>query len=140
MIVIDTNVVLSALISSRGYSFLLLEKIFSGGVDYLINEKLLYEYHAVLMRHSNLQRIPLSVSEIEKVLAVLVQNGHHQETFYRWRPNLKDESDNFIFELAIAGQATSIVTFNKADFLNYELKFDLAILTPREFLTKTRST
>lgn len=136
MIVVDTNVILSALCSSRGYSFVLFEKMLKAGVNYLINLKLISEYHAVLTRLENLKRIPLSLAEIEAVLALLAQQGHFQETYYRWRPNLRDESDNFVFELAVAGGAENIVTFNKTDFQDYQLKFHIKILTPGEFLKK----
>lgn len=69
-------------------------------------------------------------------MALIVQNAEYQEVYYRWRPNLSDEDDNFILELAIAGHADSIITFNKKDFLMAELKFDFTLLTPREFLKK----
>lgn len=96
--------------------------------------KLLSEYWAVITRHENMKRIPLSLAEIESFLAMVVQNATYQEVYYRWRPNLKDEKDNFILELAVAGNAEGIVTFNKRDFLETELKFDLFIKTPKEFL------
>ena len=138
MVVVDTNVLLSGLISSKGYSFRLLEQMFNKQVDYLMSLKLLCEYREVLLRHENMKKIPLSLSEIESVLALIVQNGVYQDVYYRWRPNLQDEDDNFIMELAIAGHAESIVTFNKKDFLMAELKFNFSLLSPREFL-KERS-
>ena len=52
-----------------------------------------------------------------------------------WRPNLSDEGDNHLIELAVAGGAEALVTRNIADFKRAELKFpDLAILTPDQFL------
>jgi predicted nucleic acid-binding protein len=48
-----------------------------------------------------------------------------------WRPNLRDEGDNHIVELAVAGGAGMIVTNNVADFRNAELKFPgIEILRP----------
>lgn len=138
MIVVDTNVLLAALTSSKGYSFYLLEKMLNKNIDYLVSLKLISEYWAVVTRHENMKKIPLSLDEIESVLALIAQNGIFQEVYYRWRPNLKDEDDNFILELAIAGQAESIVTFNRKDFLIPELKFNISILTPADFL-KERS-
>ena len=138
MIVVDTNVLVAGLASSKGYSFRLLEKMLVGELDYLMSLKLFSEYHEVLTRHENMKLFPLSLSEIETVLAMVAQNATYQEVYYRWRPNLKDENDNFIVELAIAGHAEGVVTFNKKDFLLTELKLDLFVKTPREFL-KERS-
>jgi len=54
-----------------------------------------------------------------------------------WRPNLPDEGDNHVLELAVAGSAQTIVTSNVRDFQRGELRFpDLEILTPRQFMEK----
>ena len=54
---------------------------------------------------------------------------------FLWRPNLPDESDNHLIELAIAGNATWIVTGNTKDFAAGELVFDtLRIATPGAWL------
>ena len=55
--------------------------------------------------------------------------------YYAWRPNLQDEGDNHVIELAVAGSAEAVVTKNKRDLLSGELQFPrLAILTPEELL------
>ena len=41
-----------------------------------------------------------------------------------WRPNLPDESDNHLIELAVAGNAQWIVTGNTKDLAAGELLFD----------------
>jgi len=46
-----------------------------------------------------------------------------------------DEGDNFLIELALAGNATHIVINNIGDFQNAELKFPgLTIVKPERFL------
>jgi len=58
--------------------------------------------------------------------------------YFLWRPNLRDESDNHLVELAVAGGAEAVVTRNKRDFRGAELKFEnLAVLTPAECLRRT---
>ena len=53
---------------------------------------------------------------------------------YLWRPNLKDEGDNFLIELAVAGNAESIITNNLKDLRNAELQFDgLRVLAPEDY-------
>jgi hypothetical protein len=58
--------------------------------------------------------------------------------YFLWRPNLRDESDNHLVELAVAGGAQAIVTRNKRDFRGAELRFEnLAVLMPAECLRRT---
>jgi hypothetical protein len=38
------------------------------------------------------------------------------DVYFGWRPNLSDEGDNHLIELAVAGGAGWIVTNNLADF------------------------
>ena len=57
------------------------------------------------------------------------------EVYFSWRPNLPDEGDNHIVELAVAGGAEIIVTHNVRDFRRPELRFPgLRAITPRESL------
>lgn len=107
-----------------------------GQIDYLLSLKLLTEYCQIVTNQENMLRIPLSFSEIEAVLALIVQSSTFHEVYYLWRPNLLDEKDNFILELAVAGGAESIITFNKKDFKTMELKFDFLIETPKEFFKR----
>jgi predicted nucleic acid-binding protein len=52
-------------------------------------------------------------------------------------PNLQDEADNHVLELAVAGNAACIITANKRDFVTSEMKFSgVAILNPVEFLDR----
>jgi predicted nucleic acid-binding protein len=55
---------------------------------------------------------------------------------YSWRPNLRNEADNMILELAAASGSDYLITRNTGDFLvdadlNNE---DVRIVTPRQFL------
>ncbi|MCZ2440259.1 MAG: PIN domain-containing protein [Burkholderiales bacterium] len=57
------------------------------------------------------------------------------EVYYAWRPNLPDEADNHLIELAVAAQADVIVTRNLRDVARGELKFpSLRVLTPEQCL------
>jgi predicted nucleic acid-binding protein len=62
------------------------------------------------------------------------------KVYFLWRPNLPDEGDNHLVELAIAGGADTIVTNNVRDVRRGELSFpDLQILTPAEFLKTSKN-
>ncbi|MHB8253526.1 MAG: PIN domain-containing protein [Acidiferrobacter sp.] len=68
-------------------------------------------------------------------MAALAQRGRWVSVYYGWRPNLRDEGDNHLIELAIAGSAVAIITHNIGDLRGGEMVFpDLRIMTPSECL------
>lgn len=55
--------------------------------------------------------------------------------YFGWRPNLRDEGDNHLIELAVAGNARAIVTHNVRDLRHGELSWkNLRVLTPAQCL------
>jgi hypothetical protein len=57
------------------------------------------------------------------------------QIYYLWWPNLPDEEDNHVVELAVAGGGEVIVTHNIGDFAHAELRFPgLRILQPAALL------
>lgn len=136
MIVVDTNVIYAGLYSSKGYSFQLLERMLFGQEDFLMNTTLAMEYYSVLMEPQFLKRLVLPKQAVIDIIARLIQKARFQDIYFLWRPNLKDEKDNFLMELAIAGQADTVITFNKKDFMESELKWDIAILNPKDYLRR----
>lgn len=129
-IVIDTNVIVAGLRSRHGYSNKLLKHI--GGEDFhiAISASVILEYESVLKRPG---LVPYIHSEIDEILDFLCRAGQKYSIYYRWRPWLKDESDNMILELTIHSNADYIITFNKTDFNEVET-FGFELKTPKEFL------
>ena len=101
----------------------------------MISNALFLEYEDVSKRKQVLNVCPLTRKEIAELLAAFYSVCNWVPIYYLWRPNIADEGDNFLIELAMAGNATHIVTNNISDLKNAELKFpDLKIVTPVNFL------
>ncbi len=134
-IVVDTNVFISALISSKGVNRELIRRCLLGDYQPLMGTALFCEYEAVMNRDEILSRCVLTRSEIADLLAAFVSVTEWVPIYYSWRPNLRDEGDNHIIELAIAGNAKIIATNNIKDFQSTELVFPtLSILTPAQVI------
>ncbi|MDB9374874.1 putative toxin-antitoxin system toxin component, PIN family [Nodularia sphaerocarpa] len=130
-IVVDTSVFISALISSQGSSRELIRRCLKGEYQPLMGNALFSEYESVIQRAEIIAKCPLTSEEISALLASLISVSKWIYIYYLWRPNLKDEADNHLIELAVAGNAQIIATNNVKDFHNAELLFpNLSILKP----------
>jgi uncharacterized protein len=89
----------------------------------------------VLGRPETQRRCPLTAAEQAQLFDAFLARTQLLEVYYRWRPNLRDEGDNHVLELAVAAGDASIVTFNRKDFRSGELRFpDLVVQTPGAWL------
>ena len=132
-IVMDTNVLISALRSRRGPSFKLLGLIGKGRFDISLSVPLVLEYEAVAKRSR--WRDKPSWSHVSNILDYLCAVGHQQQIHFLWRPRARDPKDDMVLEVAVAGQCDAIVTYNKKDFAEAKT-FGLVLFTPKEFLMK----
>ena len=126
-IVIDTNVLLSAMYSNKGASYKLLSIIDSDKFTVNISTTLIYEYEEILKLKSNLE-----VKYIDSILNYICLIGKKNKIFYLWRPKLKDSDDDFLLELAVSSNSI-IVTLNGKDFKPAS-EFNIKVMTPKEFL------
>jgi putative PIN family toxin of toxin-antitoxin system len=127
-IVLDTNVLVTALKSSRDASYKLLTLLEGSQFQVHISTTLVAEYEAVLKRGL----LTLSESQIDDVLDFLCAQAQHHKIYYLWRPILKDPRDDFVLELAVKSQAR-IITWNTTDFKR-AMSLGVLVQTPREFL------
>lgn len=130
----DTSVLISALIGKEGPSREILRQCLLGKFNPLISNALYQEYEDVSSRKNIVDLCPITKGEIRELLNAYYSICHWVPIYYLWRPNLKDESDNFLIELAIAGNSNLIITNNIKDLTGAELTFrNLRILTPEMF-------
>ncbi len=132
-IVIDTNVVVSALQSSRGASHKLLMLLGNSAFDINISIPLVLEYEDVTKRL--IGQITLTETDIDQILDYICKVGNQHNIFFLWRPFLKDPKDDMVLELAVTAGCDFIVTYNQKDFKNIN-QFGIEVVTPKEFLQK----
>jgi predicted nucleic acid-binding protein len=78
---------------------------------------------------------PISAADRQTLFEACLSVSIWVKVYYLWRPNLPDEADNHLIELALAGNAGAIVTNNLRDLRRAELAFPhLSFLTPTQFL------
>jgi putative PIN family toxin of toxin-antitoxin system len=136
-IVIDTNVIVSALRSSRGASHRLLMLVGGTAFEIALSVPLVLEYEDATKR--DIEATGLSLQDIDDVLDYLCSVAHHQEIHFLWRPALRDPSDDHVLELAVEAGCAVVVTHNVRDFAGSE-HFGVTAITPGEFLTRIGGT
>jgi putative PIN family toxin of toxin-antitoxin system len=132
-VVIDTNVFVAALRSDGGASRSVLRRALDGDLQALFGNALWTEYQDVMGRP--VWGDATTVDERRLVLAALASKARWVTVYYGWRPNLPDEGDNHLIELALAGGANAIVTHNLRDLRGGQLRLgSLRVLTPAQCL------
>jgi putative PIN family toxin of toxin-antitoxin system len=134
VIVVDTNVFVGACLGT-GASSAVISSCLLGRYQPLIAPALLAEYEDVLSREPLFRGCRLSKIEREELLDIFLACCRWTRIYFGWRPNLRDEGDNHLIELAVAGGATHIVSRNLRDLRGSELLFpQISAVTPAQFL------
>lgn len=124
-----------AALSAAGDNREVLRRCFQYHAQPLIGAALFHEYEDLFHRPEPLDASPLSPGERKRLLAAFLSVCEWVKVYYLWRPNLPDEADNHLIELAVAGAADAVITNNVSDLRRGDLQFPgLQVLTPAEFL------
>jgi putative PIN family toxin of toxin-antitoxin system len=135
IIVLDTSVFISACLGGGGASRQALRLCLNRSCVPLMGEALYAEYESVLSRERLFRDCVLDARERTALFEAYLSVCRWTRVYFAWRPNVPDEADNHVVELAVAGGAQAIVTRNTRDFARMELRFArLAVLDPRELL------
>ena len=129
-LILDTNVIVSALISDSIPTRILYELVLTQKVSICLSEEILTEYVEVLNR-DKFSRFANFKAKAEVVLNRLQEIAY----FYpkgRVIEILADTSDNKFLELAAVSAADYLTTGNTLDFTITEFEYT-KILTPREY-------
>ena len=129
-VVLDTNVVFSALYSRLGSSFVILNQVSAGRFGIHLSVPLFLQYEDVLKRRAD--ALGMELSDIGIVLDRLCAVAEFHRIHYLWRPLLSDKKDDLVLELAVAARCSHIVTHNLRDFRGTE-SFGVEVISPLEF-------
>jgi len=140
-IIIDTDVLLSALFSRRGASYRVIkwltEEYHVHAKQYnSISNTQIIEFSDVLTRERNLARAQLTREDAEAFIDAFSLISFHQKINFLWRPFLKDIDDDMVLEVAFNSNAKYIITHNIKDFQGVNDKFNIEVITPQIFLKK----
>lgn len=129
--VLDTNVLVSAIRSRRGASFRILEQLGTGRYEVAVSVPLMLEYEDAMLRH----RGSLSEEDVRNIIDYVCSAARAQQIFYLWRPLLRDPKDDLVAELAVAAGVDAVVTHNLRDFAALK-PFGIGIERPQDFLKR----
>ena len=135
-ILIDTNVLLPALMSVDGVSNKLVVWLFSQKEKiHVVSNTLVTEYEDVLLRKKYREQYKqFSDEDIKAFIDDICLISYHQKINFLWRPFLKDIKDDMVLETAFNASCDYVITYNLKDFYGVEKHFNIKIVTPKEFL------
>ncbi|MDY7093733.1 MAG: putative toxin-antitoxin system toxin component, PIN family [Acidobacteriota bacterium] len=135
-IVVDTSVFVNAVLGREGSaSRQVLRHCLLRELQPMMGIALFLEYEDVTHRPELTKRSPLTATEIDELLDAFASVCQWTNIYYLWRPNLTDEGDHHLLELAVASGAEAIVTQNVRHLRSGELQFpQIQILRPADLL------
>lgn len=131
-LVLDTNVLITALCNQGGASHLLVRWALNDRIVLLASPALWLEYETVLKRPDIRLRHGIALEDLDVVLDTLAAHVEPVHLNYLWRPQLRDPNDEMVLETALNAGADALVTINTRDFAEAAKRFTLKLLTPSE--------
>lgn len=140
-IVIDTNVLLSALFSNKGKSYELIDllniKAEKNIFFNVISVPLALEFEEVILRPKNRKKYDyFNEEDLKLIISDIISISYRTKLYFLWRPFLRDSFDDKVLETAVNGRANAIITYNTKDFDGVKKYFNIDILTPAELFNK----
>jgi putative PIN family toxin of toxin-antitoxin system len=134
-VIVDTNVLVAGLIGKKGPNREVLRCCLRGELQPFVGNALYFEYQDLLNRERIQALCQQTSVSLMEFLDGFAQVCTAVDVHYLWRPNLRDEADNHLVELALAARAAYIITNNVADFSHAQLKrLGYEVVTPEQLL------
>jgi putative PIN family toxin of toxin-antitoxin system len=132
-VVLDTNIVVSGLLQSKGNPAQVLALVLAGAVQVAHDKRILAEYADVLAR----PKFKFDKDRVREVLAKLEADGLAIDATGQQHLELPDPDDEPFLAVALAGQADCLVTGNLADYPPH-LRRGCAVVSPAQFMVGWR--
>ena len=127
-IVLDTNVLVSALLVQGSIPDRVLETVLAGRTRLIVDGRIMREYRAVLGR----PEFEFASEQVDDLLALFERS---EQIIADPLPiALTDESDRPFIEVAACGGADALVTGNRKHFQLRSGRIDVPLLSPRAYL------
>jgi putative PIN family toxin of toxin-antitoxin system len=127
-IVVDTNVVVSGLLSDNGAPAQVVDLVLTGDIDLVVDDRIITEYTDLLAR----PELALDPTEVTAFLGITAYAEH--VVGVPIPVTLPDPDDVPFLEVAVAAAADAIVTGNLKHFRTPEGTLAIPLLTPRQLL------
>jgi putative PIN family toxin of toxin-antitoxin system len=137
-VVVDTDVLLSALISPDGASRQLVVDALDEKFALLLSAPLLVEYESVLHRPHHRARAHATGAQVNEILDALAGLCVPVVFDYQWRPTGAHADDELVVETAINGHADAIATFNLKDMRQAGARFGFEARRPGPLVKRIR--
>ena len=132
MLVVDTNVLVSGLLSESGPPGRIVNLVVAGAITVIYDERILGEYDEVLRRHE----FPFLDQDIRRLLAAIRRSGELVAGI-PLPENLPDLSDESFLEVALAAAADCLITGNVGHYPKSR-RAGMTVLSPAEFIEHYR--
>ena len=131
-IVLDTNVLVSGLLSPYGPPAEVVAMVVAGAVTLCVDARILVEYEQVLAR----PRFGFAQDAVDALIGFVESESVHVAAA-PWPGMLPDPDDAPFLEVALAGDAACLVTGNVVHF-PASARDGVAVRTPAEFVASVR--
>ena len=132
-IVLDTNVLVSALLTAEGHSARIFRSVCDGSLTLVLSESLLAERHEVLLHPKIRRRLEAQSIDVTRYLELLRFVAILVDTNVAAAPAIRDPDDRELLAALIQGPADWLITGDQ-DLL--ALSADHPIIGPAEFVER----
>jgi putative PIN family toxin of toxin-antitoxin system len=127
-VVVDTNILISALLTPFGNAARILDLALSGELQVIYDDRIISEFRDVMNR----PKFEFERGDVDELLSFIETEGF-KVTAIPLNETLIDEDDLPFIEAAVTGMADALITGNKRHFKGKSAK-KIRIMTPDEFL------
>ena len=131
-VVIDTNVLVSGLLSPSGAPGEIVRMFVSGNIEIVYDARIVDEYEEVLKR----PKFGIEHAYVDDIIYFVEQFGY-PSAGVPLRHRLPDRDDEMFLEAALASWADFLITGNMAHYPP-ALRQGVSVVTPGEFVSKYR--